>query len=84
LEAKVKELEQEHTQNEREIVSLTNKNRQLEEELEAAQEKITEFKGTEAEDADHKKDSESAQRKVSMLEQELEEADVSLRDMTKK
>ncbi|CAO3693670.1 unnamed protein product [Rhizopus microsporus] len=40
LEARVKELEQEQTQSEREIVSLTNRNKQLEDDLETAHEKL--------------------------------------------
>ncbi|KAG1515206.1 hypothetical protein G6F52_009739 [Rhizopus delemar] len=53
LEARIKELEQEQIQSEREIVSLTNKNKQLEDDLEVAHEKIKELKGNEEEDLDN-------------------------------
>lgn len=84
MEAKVKLLEQEQTEHEREIVSLTNKNRQLEEEVEVAHEQIKELKGTEAEDHDYKKELENALRKISILEQELEDSDKSLKETTSK
>lgn len=77
-------MEQEQTQQEREIVSLSNKNKQLEEEVETAQEQIKEFKGTEAEDNDYKKDLEGALRRISLLEQELEDSDKSLKETTDK
>ena len=84
MEAKLKEITQEHTQQEREIVSLTNKNRKLEEDLETAQDTIKELKGNEAEDNDVKKEHEASLRKISMLEQDLEEADRSLKEATSK
>lgn len=77
-------MEQEQTQQEREIVSLTNRNKQLEEDVEVAQEQIKELKGTESEDNDYKKELENALRKISLLEQELEDSDKSLKETTSK
>lgn len=77
-------MEQEQTQQEREIVSLSNKNKQLEEEVEIAHEKITEYKGSEAEGSDYKKDLEDALRRISLLETELEDSDKSLKETTTK
>lgn len=84
LEARIKELEQEQIQSEREIVSLANKNKQLEDDLEVAHEKIKELKGNEEEDLDVKKEHESAQRKIALLEQELEDSDRALKESTEK
>lgn len=84
LEARVKELEQEQTQNEREIVSLTNRNKQLEDDLETAHEKIKELKGSEQEGSDLKKEYDNAMRKISILEQELEDSDRALGETAKR
>lgn len=84
LEAKLKEIEQEHTQQEREIVSLNNKNKQLEEDLETAYETIKDLKGNEAEDNDYKKEHEGSMRKIALLEEELEESDKALKETTSK
>lgn len=84
LEAKVKELEQEQTQQEREVVSLTNKNKHLEEELEFAHEKIKEYKDSETEGNDYKRDLEDALRRISLLQTELEDSDKSLKETTTK
>lgn len=69
---------------EHEIISLTNQNKHLTEDLEAAQEKITQLKSLEDEDDDLKKENDAAQRKIALLEQELEASDKSLRETTKK
>lgn len=84
MEAKLKELSQEHTQQEREIVSLTNKNKRLEEDLETAQDTISELKGNSAEGDDYKKELENAMRKLNLIEQELEDSDKSLKETTSK
>lgn len=80
----MKQLDQELMQRDHEIISLTNKNKHLTEDLEAAQEKITQLKSLEDEDDDLKKENDAAQRKISLLEQELESSDKSLRETTKK
>ncbi|CAO3687912.1 unnamed protein product [Rhizopus stolonifer] len=80
LEAKLKEFEQEQTRNEREIVSLTNRNKQLEEDLDVAHEKIKDLKGNE--DSDIVNEHENAQRKITLLEQELEDSDRALKQTT--
>lgn len=84
MEAKLKEIEQEHTQQEREIVSLNNKNKQLEEDLETAYDTIKDLKGNEAEDNDYKKENENSMRKIALLEEELEESDKALKENTAK
>jgi tropomyosin len=63
---------------------LTNKNKQLEEDLEAAQDTINELKGSNAEDDDYKKELENAMRKLNLIEQELEDSDKSLKETTSK
>lgn len=61
---------------------MNNRNKQLEEELEAAQDAIKELKTNEDEDV--KKELENALRKIEMLEQELEDSDQSLKETTTK
>lgn len=63
---------------------MANKNKQLEDDLEVAHEKIKELKGNEEEDLDVKKEHESAQRKIALLEQELEDSDRALKESTEK
>ncbi|KAI9028942.1 X-domain of DnaJ-containing-domain-containing protein [Phycomyces nitens] len=82
-EAKVKELEQTMMEQEHQLISLNTKNVQMEEELEGAQEKIKQLKALEDEDGDLKKENDAAQRKITLLEQELENSDKSLRETTK-
>lgn len=81
---KIKELEQEQIKQEHEITSLTNKNEQLEEELENAEDKIKELKGTGAEESDYKTELENSMRKISLLEQDLEDSEMSLKETTSK
>lgn len=61
---------------------MTNRNKQLEEDLEAAQESLAALKKDDNEDV--KKDLENALRKIAMLEQELEDSDKSLKETTSK
>jgi tropomyosin len=61
---------------------LNNRNKQLEEELELAQDSLKDLKTEDNEDV--KKDLENALRKITMLEQELEDSDKSLKDTTSK
>ncbi|ORX53608.1 hypothetical protein DM01DRAFT_1322582 [Hesseltinella vesiculosa] len=82
LELRIKQLEEEKMQQEHEIISLNNKNRHLEEDLEKAQGKIEQLKTLESEDDDLKKANDAAQRRITLLEQELEESDKSLKDTT--
>lgn len=71
-------------QRDHEIISLNNQNKYLAEDLEKAQDKITQLKGLENEDDDLKKENDAAQRKITLLEEELESSDKSLREATKK
>lgn len=64
--------------------SLVNKNQQLEHELERAEEKIKELKALEDDEDDWRKDQDAAQRKIILLEQELEKSELAVRDTTKK
>ncbi|KAL0094848.1 tropomyosin [Phycomyces blakesleeanus] len=82
-EVESKRLAQEQLGLEHEIVSLTNKNRNLEVELNETLEKMKALKGLEEDDDLLKKEKETAQRKINLLEQELENSDKSLRETTK-
>lgn len=64
--------------------SLLNKNQQLEHELERAEEKIKDLKALEDDEDDWRKDQDAAQRKIILLEQELEKSELAVRDTTKK
>ncbi|KAI7881677.1 hypothetical protein K492DRAFT_236498 [Lichtheimia hyalospora FSU 10163] len=83
LETKVKALEEQVMQRDHEIISLNNQNKYLAEDLEKAQDKITQLKSLENEDDDLKKENDAAQRKITLLEEELESSDKSLREATK-
>ncbi|KAG0833165.1 hypothetical protein G6F29_005567 [Rhizopus arrhizus] len=82
-EKKYKELEQIQMQQEHEIIALTNQNKHLEEDLHTAQEKIESLKAIEEEDDDLKKENDAAQRKITLLEQELEKSEKAVREATK-
>jgi tropomyosin len=69
---------------EHEIISLSNQNKHLEQDLEDAQTKIQQLKSLEQDEDDLKKEKDAAQRKITVLEQELEKSEKSLRDATKK
>ncbi|KAI8640358.1 tropomyosin [Parasitella parasitica] len=84
LENELKNIKQEHTQQEREIISLNNKNKQLEEDLDTAHDTIKSLRDNETEDSDHKKHHENSLRKITLLEEELEESDKALKETTKK
>ncbi|KAL9550512.1 hypothetical protein PS6_005504 [Mucor atramentarius] len=82
-EAKYKELEQIQMKQEHDIISLTNQNKHLEEDLELAQEKIKQLKTLEDDGDDLKKENDAAQRKITLLEQELENSELTIRETTK-
>jgi len=69
---------------EHDIISLTNQNKHLEEDLELAQEKIKQLKSLEDDGDDLKKENDAAQRKITLLEQELENSELTIRETTKK
>jgi tropomyosin len=56
----------------------------LEEEVENAHDKIKELKGTEDEGNDYKTELENSMRKISLLEQDLEDSEKSLKETTTK
>lgn len=69
---------------EHEIISLSNQNKHLQEDLELAHQKIEQLKALEEEDDDLKKENDAAQRKITLLEQELEKSEKAVREATKK
>lgn len=69
---------------EHEIISLTVRNKHLEEDLETAQEKIKQLKALEEDEDGLKKENDAAQRKISLLEAELETSEKTIRETTKK
>ncbi|ORE04412.1 DnaJ-domain-containing protein [Rhizopus microsporus var. microsporus] len=82
-EKKYKELEQLQMKQEHEIISLSNQNKHLQEDLELAHQKIEQLKALEEEDDDLKKENDAAQRKITLLEQELEKSEKAVREATK-
>lgn len=84
LEDKLKRSEEEKMQQEHEIVSLSNRNKHLTDDLETALEKIEQLKALEEDGDGLKKENDSAQRRINLLEQELENSDKSLRETTAK
>jgi tropomyosin len=84
LEEKLKLVADEKMQQEHEIVSLSNKNKHLTDDLETALDKIQQLKALEEDGDGLKKENDSAQRRINLLEQELENSDKSLRETTAK
>lgn len=83
-EQKYKELEHVQMSQEHEIIALSNQTKHLEQDLEVAQEKIIQLKTLEQDEDDLKKENDAAQRKISLLEQELENSEKTVRETTKK
>jgi tropomyosin len=81
---KVKELEDKNMNYEHDIISLTNQNKHLEHDLELAQEKIIQLKTIEEDEDDLKKENDAAQRKITLLEEELENSEKLYREATQK
>lgn len=77
-------LQEQNSLQEREIYSLNNRNKQLEENLEKAQSEIERLKQGEGKEDDIRKEHEAALRKISLLETELENSDKALRETTQK
>lgn len=63
---------------------MNNRNKQLEEKLEKAQEEIERLKEGQYKEDELRKENEAALRKISLLETELENSDKSLRETTQK
>lgn len=56
----------------------------MEQDLETAQEKIIQLKALEEGEDNRKKENDAAQRKITLLEQELENSEKTVRETTKK
>jgi hypothetical protein len=84
MKAKVKVLEQDNLQKEQEITSLTHKNGLLEAENEKLEAQIKDAKATADEGSQHGTQNEALQRRLTLLEEEAEEADKNLRETNDK
>ncbi|OLL24765.1 Tropomyosin [Neolecta irregularis DAH-3] len=81
---RIKQLEQESLQKEQEIQSLTHRNSLLEAEVEKLEQRVQDSKLA-ADDGDGQRNAaENLQRKVALLEEELEQNDKNLRETTEK
>lgn len=80
----IKVLEGETLTKDQEISSLTHKNGLLEAEVEELEAKLTDAKGAAEEGAAHGSANESLTKKISLLEEELEQSDNNLRETTDK
>ena len=84
LTSRVKQLEQENLAKEQEITSLSHKNQVLETELEKLESGLKDAKTAADESAHHGSHNEELQRKLQVLEEEAENSDKKLRDITDK
>jgi len=84
LEAQLKESQEQDSKQEREISSLNNQIKFLEDKLEQAQQEIERLKACEGKEEEQRKETEAAQRKISLLETELENSDKALHEATQK
>ncbi|CAO1631346.1 unnamed protein product [Parajaminaea phylloscopi] len=83
-EAKNKRLEHELLQKEQEIASLSHKNDLLEQNLDKADAKLTEHKSAAEAHAGSQDTADTLQRKIALLEEELDNAEKNLRETTEK
>lgn len=84
LTAKNKSLEQENLAKEQEITSLAHKNQLLEGEVEKQERTIKDLKATLDDNSQHSTQNEALQRRLQLLEEEAEQADVNLRETNDK
>lgn len=84
LTAKNKSLEQENLAKEQEITSLAHKNQLLEGEVEKLEKNIKDLKTSAEESNQSNATNESLQRRLQLLEEEAEQADVNLRETNEK
>lgn len=84
LQAKVKTLEQENLAKEQEITSLSHKNQLLETEVEKLETGIKEAKGIADVSDQQGSQNEALQRRLQLLEEEAEQADISIRETNEK
>lgn len=84
LTAKNKSLEQENLAKEQEITSLAHKNQLLEGEVEKLEKSIKDLKATLDDSSQHGAQNEALQRRLQLLEEEAEQADVNLRETNEK
>ncbi|KAI8062490.1 tropomyosin [Gongronella butleri] len=82
LEDRIAEMTTDKINHEHEIVSLNNKVNFLEEQLEKAEKKMEMLQSAEAKGDDISKENDAAQRRIMLLEQELEQSEKSLKEMT--
>ncbi|CAO3626005.1 unnamed protein product [Mucor hiemalis] len=82
-ENKYKESEQSNINLEHQVSSLKTQNQHLEEKLETAEQRIEELKAIEQNEDNWHKDKEASQRKITLLEQELEKSELTVRETTK-
>lgn len=80
----MKSLQQENLAKEQEITSLSHKNQLLENEVEKLETGIKDAKEKVAEISRHGRDTEALQRRVQLLEEEAEHADVTIRETNDK
>lgn len=84
MEAQLKASQEQESKQEREITSLNNQIKFLEDRLEKTQQDVERLKVSEGKEEDQRKETEAAQRKVSLLETELENSDKALHEATQK
>jgi tropomyosin len=83
-EAKFKKLEMEGMLKDQELASLQHKVSNLEADLEAAEKKISDAKVQKEEEESNKSTNENLNRKIALLESELDNAEKNLRETTDK
>lgn len=81
---RIKELEQENLDKDHQIQALTRKNQVLEDQVEKLETDVSEIKETADQSHSLKTTNENYTKKISVLEEELEEADKNLKETTSK
>lgn len=81
---KLKVLEEQTTQKEQDITSLTHRNQVLETEVEKLEELVKNFKEEAGAGAAAGSQAETLQRKIQVLEEEAEESDRTIRELNEK
>lgn len=84
LKNRVKTLEQENLAKEQEITSLNHRNQLLEGEVEKLETALKEAKDAATQSAQHDTQNETLQRRLQLLEEELEAADKTTRETVEK
>lgn len=84
LTAKNKSLEQENLAKEQEITSLAHKNQLLEGEVEKLEKSVKDLRAQLDESTQHSTQNEALLRRLQLLEEEAEQADINLRETNEK